>query len=95
MTRRGYLLVMRRVQIAELKARLSEYLRHVRRGESFVILDRTSAIATVHPYPAGGEGLKVRRAAGAVAIPKIPLPSPTRIRKDVVVLLMEERQSGR
>jgi prevent-host-death family protein len=95
MTCRDYLVVMRRVPIAELKAKLSEYLRHVRRGESFVILDRNSAIATISPYDSGGEPIKIRRARGATELSKVPLPSPIRLRKDVVALLLEERKQGR
>lgn len=86
---------MKRVAIAELKSKLSEYLRYVRRGESLVVLDRNSAIAIITPYDSGGEPLKVRRAKGAVAVHRVPMPAPTRVKKDVVSLLLEDRQGRR
>ena len=36
---------MKEVRIAELKARLSEYLRAVRRGETIAVLDRETPVA--------------------------------------------------
>ena len=40
---------MKQVRIAELKARLSEFLRTVQRGETLVVLDRNTAIAHIVP----------------------------------------------
>jgi antitoxin (DNA-binding transcriptional repressor) of toxin-antitoxin stability system len=40
MTIYGHNTNMRQVRIAELKSRLSEYLRAVRRGETIAVLDR-------------------------------------------------------
>jgi antitoxin (DNA-binding transcriptional repressor) of toxin-antitoxin stability system len=37
-------MVMKQARIAELKARLSEYLRSVRRGETVTILDRDTPL---------------------------------------------------
>ncbi len=48
-TIRGYHVVMSRVRIAELKSRLSEYLRKVRSGRSITVLDRDTPIARIRP----------------------------------------------
>ena len=39
----------RTVRIAELKARLSEYLRAVRRGETIAVMDRDTPVAQIVP----------------------------------------------
>lgn len=38
------------VGIAELKNKLSEYLRSVRKGRSIVVVDRQTPIAEIRPY---------------------------------------------
>jgi prevent-host-death family protein len=85
---------MKQVGIAGLKARLSEYLRAVRRGESVTILDRETPIATMVPiHPAG---LRVRQPVeGAPPPNRVPLPPPLKLKIDIVDLLLEERQSRR
>jgi prevent-host-death family protein len=40
---------MKQVRIAELKARLSEYLRAVRNGETIAVLDRDTPVAQIVP----------------------------------------------
>ncbi len=84
-----------RVGIAELKARLSEYLRHVRRGEVVTVLDRDTEIARIVPL-ADADPLSVRapaRRAGRIA--DVPLPAPLGREIDVLALLREERQAER
>jgi len=49
MTNSGYHMVMRQVRISELKAKLSEYLRAVRRGETIAVLDRETPVAQIVP----------------------------------------------
>jgi prevent-host-death family protein len=96
MTIRGYHVVMSRVRIAELKSRLSEYLRKVRSGRSITVLDRDTPIARIEPYEAEGTSLKVRAPLpGAPKLSRVGLPPPLRLRKDIVALLLEERQSER
>ena len=96
MTRCDYLVVMRKVRIADLKTHISEHLRAVRRGDSFTVMDRDTPIAYLVPYAAGPGKLKVRRAKGKYSSPsKVPLPRPSRIKTDVVALLLEERQVDR
>ncbi len=83
---------MRTVRVAQLKARLSEYLRAVRRGERVTVLDRETPIARIVPYESDGAELRVRRPRpDAPPVGKIPLPPPLRVKADIVALLMEER----
>jgi len=83
---------MKQVRIAELKARLSEYLRLVRRGESIAVLDRETLIAQIVPV-GDRSALRVRKPApGSPALNRVPLPKPAKLTIDVAQLLLEERQ---
>ena len=97
MTISDYLVtIMEMVKIAELKARLSEFLRYVRRGHELTVLDRSTPIARVVPYRDESETLRVRHPLGEVAsLRDVHLPRPLRIDVDIVALLMEERQGER
>lgn len=86
---------MKPVRIAELKSRLSEYLRAVRRGLTITVLDRDRPIAQIVPFEPESGGLIVRRAAGKAAFGQVALPKPYRTRIDVVELLLQERQGER
>lgn len=80
------------VRVAELKSRLSEYLRRVRRGETLTVLDRDTPIARLAPLATGSAGLAVRRPApGAPKPGAVRLPPPLRLKTDVLALLREER----
>jgi prevent-host-death family protein len=86
---------MRTVRIAELKARLSEYLRAVRNGETIAVLDRETRVAEIVPVRAANT-LRVRKpAAGAPALNRVPLPEPSISSIDVVQILLETRQPHR
>ena len=86
----------RAVKIAELKARLSEHLRHVRRGHSLVVMNRDTPIAKVLPYTRAEEPLLVREPLRqAPSLQQVPLPPPLKLDLDVVALLLEERQLER
>ena len=86
---------MKRVRIAELKARLSEYLRAVRRGETIAVLDRDTPVAQIVPVR-DGTTLRVRKPAATSPPPnRVPLPRRLKIGVDVVELLLEERQGPR
>ena len=91
MTTHGHDMVMKPVRIADLKSRLSEYLRAVRRGMAITVLDRDTPIARIVPYEPEANGLIIRRAAGKTAFGRIALPRPFRTDIDVVQLLLEER----
>lgn len=82
------------VGIARFKARLSHYVRAVRRGRTVTLLDRDMPVARVVPLERPAPGLKVR---GPVrALKDLPAP-PVRPRKglDSLTVLLEERQVER
>jgi len=84
------------VRIADLKARLSEHLRAVRRGRTLTVLDRETPVARLVPYAREADTLIVRMPRpGAPKLHRVPLPPPLRLKVDVVALLAEERQSDR
>ena len=86
---------MKRVRIADLKARLSEHLRAVRRGETIAVLDRDTPVAEIvpiRPRPA----LRVRKPApGAPPPGRVRRPKPASLAIDILELLLEERQQHR
>lgn len=83
------------MRIADLKARLSEYLRAVRRGETIAVLDRDTPVAQIIPIPER-RVLRVRMPApGAPSPNRVPLPKAARLKVDIVELLLEERQGPR
>ena len=86
---------MKQVGIAELKARLGEYLRAVRRGETIAVLDRETPVAQIVPLrerPA----LRIRKPApGAPPLNRVRLPKPSKLNVDILELLLEERQGHR
>jgi antitoxin (DNA-binding transcriptional repressor) of toxin-antitoxin stability system len=88
-------MVMKQVRIAELKSKLSEFLRTVQRGETIAVLDRDTAIAQIVPIRER-PGLRIRKpAAGSPTPNKVALPKPVQLKIDALELLLEERQSHR
>jgi prevent-host-death family protein len=86
---------MKQVRIAELKSRLSEFLRAVQEGESIAVLDRNRAIAQLVPI-SKRPGLRVRKPAPGSPPPnRVRLPKPLQLKLEVLDLLLEERQSHR
>ncbi len=86
---------MKQVRIAELKARLSEHLRAVRRGETIAVLDRDTPVAHLVPVREGA-ALRIRTRARRTPAPnRVPLPKPARLNLDIVDVLLEERQRHR
>lgn len=80
------------VRIAELKSRLSEYLRRVRRGQRITILDRDTPVARLEPVTQDPAPLVVRRPANGAPKPgDVRLPPPLKLGTDVLRLLAEER----
>lgn len=87
---------MMTVGVAQLKARLSEYLRRVREGVEVTVLDRETPIARIVPVTGDTTPLSVRRPRrGAPPPGRVPLPRPLPLPVDVVTLLLEERQGER
>ncbi|MGQ0722798.1 MAG: type II toxin-antitoxin system Phd/YefM family antitoxin [Candidatus Eiseniibacteriota bacterium] len=92
---------MRRVSVTELKNRLSQYLRLVKRGETILVLERSIPVARLQSV--GGkdadadspverlvrDGIITRpvRTGGVAALRKPPIPC----RGDIVQALIEER----
>ncbi len=85
-------MVMDAVRIAELKARLSEYLRRVRRGQTLIVTDRETPIAQIIPFEGGPASLTVRPPLpDAPKLAAIRMPPPLALKVDVVQLLARER----
>ncbi len=98
---------MKTVKIAELKNRLSYYLRRVQAGESILVCDRDRAIARIEridtqaPLPEGdAERLDrlerrgvLRRGTGKLS--RDWLVRKPRVAADVVAALLRERREGR
>lgn len=88
-------MVMKQVGIAELKSRLSEFLRFVQGGESIAVLDRNRAVAQIVPVR-DSPGLRIRKPASNSPKPnKVSLPKPMTQEIDILKLLLEERQNHR
>jgi prevent-host-death family protein len=86
---------MKQVRIAELKSRLSEFLRAVQAGESIAVLDRNRTVAHIVPILERA-ALRIRSPAADSPKPnKVALPKPGQARIDVLELLLEERQNHR
>jgi antitoxin (DNA-binding transcriptional repressor) of toxin-antitoxin stability system len=87
MTCRDYNMVMTRVGIADLKARLSEHLKSVRKGRTLTVFDRDAPVAQIIPFKA--EAIEVRRATRSVKDLRIspPLSKPT----DSLTVLLDDR----
>ena len=95
MTISDYLVTMTDVRIAQLKARLSEYLRAVRKGHDVTVYDRNEPIARLVPFSRASP-LVVREPVRRYAtLGDIPLPPPVPLDTDPVELLLEDRRSGR
>jgi prevent-host-death family protein len=89
-------MTMKNVNIADLKSRLSEHLRGVRRGHPIVVLDRDTPIARLVPYEDDGGPLSVRHPLGRfTSVGAVPVPPAAPRDGDVVDLLLEDREGRR
>jgi len=82
----------KRVKISELKAHLSEYLRHVRRGHTVEVTDRDTPVAKLVPYEERPSGLVVRPALGRFGDLELPRLR-WKLKTDVVALIREDRDA--
>ena len=80
-------MVMKGVGIAELKARLSEHLKSVRKGRTITVLDRDTPVAQIVPFE--GDAVEVRRATRRLK--DFRLPSPPSRRTDSLAVLLDDR----
>lgn len=86
---------MSKVGVADLKAKLSEHLRTVKRGEEVTVYDRNEPIARIVPFTARGV-LMVREPARAYkSFRDIKLPAPVKLDVDPIALLLEDRTRER
>ena len=92
LTSSGHTVTMDTVTVAELKARLSHYLREVREGRSFTVLSRDIPVATLGPYdPLEADDLRIIEPTEDPALwGQNDLPRLDRS-IDVVALLREDR----
>jgi prevent-host-death family protein len=79
---------MKIVRIAELKARLSEHLRSVRKGRTLTVFDRDTPVARIVPYAA--EPLEVRRATRRLR--DLVSPPPPSAPTDSLAVLLDDRR---
>ena len=89
-TTHDYLMVMKKVRIADLKAHLSAHLKEVRRGHVVVVMDRDTPIARIVPYDPLAEPLVIRKGRGRLR--DVPLPPPASIDFDIVDELLADRK---
>lgn len=89
-----YHVTMKTVGVAELKARLSEYLRAVRKGHDLTVMDRDQPIARVVPWVDKAGALVVREPLAVYAtLGNIPMPPPAQLQADAVELLLDDRRA--
>lgn len=81
-------MVMKGIGIADLKARLSEHLRAVRKGRTITVLDRDRPVAKIVPYAA--EPIEVRRATRRPG--DLSLPAPPKSPTDSLSVLLDDRR---
>ncbi|MEO5569274.1 MAG: type II toxin-antitoxin system prevent-host-death family antitoxin [Gemmatimonadaceae bacterium] len=85
---------MKRIGVAELKARLSEYLRIARNGGEVTVMDRDRPIARIVAYDPM-QSLAVREPLVAYKnLGSIKLPPPASLPIDIVDLLLEDRREN-
>ena len=96
---------MKKAKIAELKNRLSYYLRFVRAGQPVLVYDRDRIIARIEPVtdaesvPAEDWVAELVR-VGVLRAPRAKLPvdwlkQRKAVKADLVSALLEERDTGR
>jgi prevent-host-death family protein len=80
---------MKAVGIADLKARLSEHLRSVRKGRTLTVLDRETPVARIIPYAA--DPVEIRRATRRPRDLELP-PAPSGATDSLAILLDDRRR---
>jgi prevent-host-death family protein len=84
---------MERVTVAELKARLSHYLREVRAGKSFTVVSRDIPVATLGPYEVEevDDLVVIEPTEDPAMWGQVDLP-PLKLSRDIVEYLLEDRE---
>jgi prevent-host-death family protein len=88
-------MVMKAVNIADLKSHLSRHLRAVRSGHPLTVMDRKTAVARLVPYESGDDLVIAMPEQDAPPVGRVALPSRIRVAADVVEVLLAERQNHR
>ncbi len=92
MTIFDYYVVMKTVKVGELKSKLSEYLRAVKRGETITVCERNDPIARIVPAGRKSNVLDVRLPRpGAPALRDIEFSPIGPLKVDVLDVLEEVR----
>jgi prevent-host-death family protein len=85
--------MVKTIKIAPLRARFSEFLRRVRRGEEFIVMDRDRPVARLVPVDPEDDDLVVTPGAGTYArMGDMPLPDTVQLSEDPVRYLLEDRE---
>lgn len=80
------------VTVAQLKAKLSYYLREVREGRSFTVLSRDIPVATLGPYdPLDADDLEIIEPTEDPALWGVVDLPPLLLSRDIVEILDEVR----
>ena len=80
------------VSVAELKSRLSFYLREVREGRSFTVLSRDIPVATLAPYdPLVADDLEITEPSEDPALWGVVDLPPLLLSRDITEILDEVR----
>jgi prevent-host-death family protein len=80
---------MKSVGIADLKARLSEHLKQVRKGRTLTVMDRNTPIASIVPFRP--DPIEIRQATRRFRDLSLP-PRPASKTDSVAVLLDDRRR---
>jgi len=93
-TSSGHDVAMKKTRVTDLKARLSHYLRLVRKGETITVYDRDKPVAELIPMRKVQLTLRapVPRSPKLHEIPRLP---PMAGGRGILDLLLEERAEGR
>ena len=88
-------MTMSRIGIAELKAKLSENLRAVKRGEEVTVYDRNEPVARIVPFSPRGALIVREPVRSYRTFRDIKLPAPVKLDVDPVGLLLQDRNNDR
>ena len=88
-------MTMSKIGVADLKAKLSEHLRTVKRGGEVTVYDRNEPVARIVPFTQRGALIVREPAKHYKALRDIRIPSPVKLDVDVVELLLEDRHKER
>ena len=83
-------MVMELVSVAQLKSKLSHYLRAVKRGKEIIVTSHRHSIARIAPLESVGTGLKILPARKPVS--SLKKLKPVKLKVDLVADLLGDRR---